>query len=303
VLDANPVHWAGPPPIGRVVLAEYPDARRAEAEVEARQLHLWMPAGPPASLGGALSVPGWRLGYLATNTEREPLTRRKVRQALAAALGGTVIAPALGAHAMPTASFLPPSVWTRTERAASPPGPAEVRKLLAESGIGRPPPMTLAITGLAPPLDGAALAQAVRAACEAGGLHLTVRSEAPEAAHKLAQRGEYDLVLAEAFVEGGDPHMLLYPLSTTEAAVRGSALNLSFFRQPRLDDLLIRASQVSFRPERERVYARAQALLAEELPWIPLYTRLHWVVARPEVRNLRLHPSGAHRLDRVTLAP
>ena len=36
-----------------------------------------------------------------------------------------------------------------------------------------------------------------------------------------------------------------------------------------------------------------------DAPWLPLYTRLHWVVARPEVRNLRLHPSGYHRLDRV----
>jgi peptide/nickel transport system substrate-binding protein len=177
-----------------------------------------------------------------------------------------------------------------------------VRRLLVESGIGRPPPVTLAIAGLAPPLDAGAVGQALRAACEAASLHLTVRPEAPEAAHRLAQRGEHDLVLAEALVEGGDPHMLLYPLSTTEAATKGTALNLSFFRQPRLDDLLIRASQVSFRPERERVYARAQALLAEELPWIPLYARLHWVVARPEVRNLRLHPSGAHRLDRVTLS-
>ena len=32
---------------------------------------------------------------------------------------------------------------------------------------------------------------------------------------------------------------------------------------------------------------------------MPLYVRLHWAVARPEVRNLRLHPSGNPRLDRV----
>ena len=37
---------------------------------------------------------------------------------------------------------------------------------------------------------------------------------------------------------------------------------------------------------------RAQAMLAEDLPWLPIYVRLHWAVARPEVRNLRLHPSG-----------
>jgi peptide/nickel transport system substrate-binding protein len=110
------------------------------------------------------------------------------------------------------------------------------------------------------------------------------------------------MVLMEAQAEGGDPHLLLYPLSTSEAAIKGPrAWNLSFYRNPRLDDLLIRASQLSFRLERQRVYERAQQVLTEDLPWIPLYVRLHWAVVRPEVRGLRLHPSGQPRLDRVSL--
>jgi hypothetical protein len=40
-------------------------------------------------------------------------------------------------------------------------------------------------------------------------------------------------------------------------------------------------------------------MLAEEMPWVPLYSRMHWAVVRPEVRNLRLHPSGNPRFDRV----
>ena len=42
-------------------------------------------------------------------------------------------------------------------------------------------------------------------------------------------------------------------------------------------------------------------MLAEDLPWIPIYVRLHWAVTRPEVKGLRLHPSGSPRLDRVWL--
>jgi len=48
---------------------------------------------------------------------------------------------------------------------------------------------------------------------------------------------------------------------------------------------------------------RAQALLADDMPWIPIYVRLVWGVTRPEVRNLRLHPTGLHRLNTVTLEP
>src|SRR5262252_5684233 len=101
------------------------------------------------------------------------------------------------------------------------------------------------------------------------------------------QAGDSELSLAEARVEAGDPHFLLYPLSSSEGATKGSAaVNLSFYRNRTLDDLLIRASQVSFRPERQRLYYRAQTMLSEEVPWVPVYVRLHWGVARPEVRNL-----------------
>src|SRR5437667_12441 len=108
--------------------------------------------------------------------------------------------------------------------------------------------------------------------------------------------------VAAATVLGGDPHLLLFPLSTSEGGTKGPrSLNFSFSRNPRLDDVLIRASQLSLRSERQRLYQRAQALLADDLPWIPIYVRLHWAVARAEVRGLRLHPTGFHRLDTVSL--
>jgi peptide/nickel transport system substrate-binding protein len=110
------------------------------------------------------------------------------------------------------------------------------------------------------------------------------------------------MILGEAVVLGGDPHLLLYPLSASEGRRRASrSETYSIARRASLDDLLIRASQLSYRPERQRLYQRAQAMLAEELPWIPVYVRLEWAVVRPDVRGLRLHPSGFHRLDTVSL--
>ena len=100
---------------------------------------------------------------------------------------------------------------------------------------------------------------------------------------------------------GGDPHLFLFPLSTSEGVAKGPrAMNFSFYRNPRLDDALIRASQLAFRTERQRLYHRAQAMLAEEMPWIPLYVRLQWAVVRPEVKGLRLHPTGLHHLDSLS---
>lgn len=302
VLEANPAYWGGTARTSRLVFVEQGDEARAVADLDARALDAYLPLAAPSRLAGALAVPGWRIGYLAMQTEREPFGRRRIRQGVAAALNQAALGPALDPLAIPLTSVLPPGMWGHVPVPAP---PAEsrgeiARRLLTEGGAVRAISVSLLVTSLAPPLDGARVAEALRGALAPNGVNLTVSTPPPSDARRLAQKGEHQMVLAEAAAEGGDPHLLLYPLSTSEGVGKGTgALNLSFFRNPRLDDLLIRGSQLSGRLERQRVYARAQALLADEAPWLPLYVRLHWMVARPEVRNLRLHPSGFHRLDRV----
>ena len=304
-LDAHGAHWGGAPRLGRLVFLEYPDVERGEADVDAGALDVLIPDGAPSRLAGALSIPGWRIGYLAMQTERDPFSRKKVRQALAAALDPQAIGAAVEPAAAPLLSFLPPGVWgSAGPAAAGSARPAVARRLLAEAGLGRGLSLSLLVAPLGWGVDAARLVEAVQGALAQAAIAVTVPPEPGEAALRMARSGEHQMALVEAEAEGGDPHLLLYPLSTSEGATKGAAaVNLSFYRNQRLDDLLIRGSQLSFRPERQRVYARAQALLADEVPWIPLYVRLHWAVARPEVRNLRLHPSGFHRLDRVVLEP
>jgi peptide/nickel transport system substrate-binding protein len=303
VLEARPGHWAGGPRVGRLVFTAAPDASQAAAALDAQALDLFFPAGAPTRQSGAVSVPGWRMGYLALQAEREPFSRVKVRRAVAAAIDPASISLAVGAAAVPLQGFVPSSVWARRDGAVILEGsPERAKKLLAESGFRRSnPPMLLVVDG-DKRTEMVRAAEAIRASLATADFAVALRPESIEAAHTLLRAGEYAMALVEAQAEAGDPHFLLYPLSTAEGAVKGpGASNFSFYRNPRLDDLLVRASQLSFKPERQKLYIRAQAMLAEDLPWIPIYVRLHWVVARPEVRNLRLHASGNHRLDRVTL--
>lgn len=301
ILEANPAYWGGSARSSRLIFVEQADEARAIADLDARALDAYVPLGAPSRLAGALAVPGWRIGYLAMQTEREPFGRRRIRQGVAAALNQAALGPALDPLAIPLTSVLPPGMWAHMPVPAPPAeGRGETaRRLLTEGGAARAISVSLLVAPLAPPLDGARVAEALRGALAPNGVNLTVLPS-PADPLRLAQNGEHQMVLAEAVGDGGDPHLLLYPISTSEGARKGSgALNLSFFRNPRLDDLLIRGSQLSGRLERQRVYARAQTMLADEAPWLPLYVRLHWMMVRPEVRNLRLHPSGFHRLDRV----
>jgi peptide/nickel transport system substrate-binding protein len=305
VLDAVTGHWSGGARADRLVFVDIGSDDQAETEMDARSVDVWMPPGPPRRAEGALSVPGLHVGFLAFQTEKEPFSRKKVRQAIAAAIDPPTLGAALGRAAVPLVSFLPPGVWARRDGPPLLGGTREtVAGLLREGGWAAHGKATLLVADdpAAPNLP--KFAEAIRAMLQAVDVGIQLRVEPPDAARAATQAGEHELVLAEALIAGGDPHLFLYPLSTSEGVGRGvRASNFSFYRSPRLDDVLIRAAQLSFRVERQRLYQRAQAMLADDLPWIPLYARLLWAVARPEVRGLRLHPTGLHRLNTVWLEP
>jgi peptide/nickel transport system substrate-binding protein len=301
-LEAVPGHWTGPSRAERLVFLEVTTDDHAEAEFDARALDVWFPSTPPRRAEWALSAPGLRVGYLAFQTEKEPFSRKRIRQAVASALDPSIIGVALERAAVPLQSFLPFGVWARREGSPILGGSRDhVKKLLADGGWPAGYKPTLVAVGDGHGLNVEKLAETLALILGAADIPVTARPEAAAGARTALQKGDYDIALTEATVIGGDPHLFLFPLSTSEGVAKGPrALNFSFYRNPRLDDALIRASQLSFRAERQRLYQRAQAMLAEEMPWIPLYVRLQWAVVRPEVKGLRLHPTGLHHLDTLT---
>ena len=302
-LEAAGGYWGGPPRMERIVFLEVSGDDNAEAEFDARSLDVWFPPGPPRRMTGALSTPGLRVGYLAFQTEKEPFSRKQIRHAVAAAVDPAAMGAALDATAVPLQSFLPPGVWARREGSPLLGGTRQqVRALLAEGGWPKGHKPTILVPAETAPLNFARLASTLEAALGAADIPVQVRPVPAAAARASLETGEHDMALVEATVLGGDPHLFLFPLSTSEGAAKGpKALNYSFYRNARVDDVLVRAAQLSNRVERARLYQRAQIVLVDDLPWLPLYVRLVWGVARPEVQNLRLHPTGFHRLSTVSL--
>jgi dipeptide transport system substrate-binding protein len=194
-------------------------------------------------------------------------------------------------------------VWARREGSPVLAGDRQAaKKLLVDGGWPRGQRAVLGVVPADGPLDVQRVAETLVAALGAIDIPAQLRAEPAEGPRPRLPSGETAMVLGEAAVLGGDPHLLLYPLSTSEGRKRAPRPEAySIMRQASLDDVLIRASQLFYRPERLRLYQRAQAMLADELPWIPVYVRLEWAVVRPDVRGLRLHPSGFHRLDTVFL--
>ncbi|HYB43557.1 MAG TPA: ABC transporter substrate-binding protein, partial [Candidatus Methylomirabilis sp.] len=202
-LDGNPSYWALPPRSPRVVLLEAPDTARGEADLDARNLDLLILSGAPSRLQGALSVAGWRIGYLAMQTEKEPFKRKKVRQAVAAALAPAAITTSVDPLATALGYFLPRGVWGWSETPAISLGDAAAaRRLLAEAGFGQGVTVSMVASAGAGP-EVARAADAIRAALGAASIAVSVRSEPPEVARAAMQGGASDLALAEAAVDAG----------------------------------------------------------------------------------------------------
>jgi peptide/nickel transport system substrate-binding protein len=302
-VEAVTGHWSGAPRTERIVFLDVSNDDHAEAEFAARALDIWFPPGPPRRPDGALSTPGLRVGYLAFQTEKEPFSRKKLRQAVAAALDPATLGGALERTAVPLQSFLPPGAWARREGSPVLGGTREqVRTLLRDGGWPQGATPVMLIPGDVSGINATRLAESMKQMLGGSDIPVRVKIEPSDMVRAALEGGAHELALAEASVVGGDPHLFLFPLSTSEGARPGpKALNFSFYRNPRLDDVLIRASQLASRQERARLYQRGQGLLADDMPWLPIYVRLVWGVARPEVRNLRLHPTGFHRLAPVSL--
>jgi peptide/nickel transport system substrate-binding protein len=304
VLEAAPAWRGEPPQSAKLTLHAIVDDAAALAGLSpGGVLHAALVAAPPAWAALGLQVeaaPTWRVGFLALRTDRGLTSRKTMRQAVALALDPGLVRPALGRWAAPHAGWLPPAAWAARDSARLPFDLARARRLVAQIAPADPTLTLLASDQVSGP-EAAGIAEAIRLSLSAAGFRVRIRLEAPDAAESAARQGTAELTIHEEALEVNDPDLLLGRLLATDGATPGTATNVAFIRSPLVDGMLVRARQLGFRPERFRIYQRLQALLAEELPYVPLYVRLQWMVARPEVRGIRLDPQGFHHLERIGL--
>jgi peptide/nickel transport system substrate-binding protein len=303
VLEAAQAWRGDPPRTARVVLdAVLDDAAALAGLAPGGPLHAALLAAPPAWAAVGLQVasgPTRRIGLLALRTDRGLTSRKTVRQAVALALDPALLRPALGQWAAPHAAWLPPGAWAARDATLFF-DPTRARRLLAQVAPVDPT-LTLLASEQASGPETAGIADAIRLSLGAAGFRVQVRLEPPDAAEAAARQGAAELTLHEETLEVNDPDIFLRRLLATDGATPGSATNVAFLRSPLVDGMLSRAGQLGFRPERFRLYQRLQGLLGEEMPYVPLYVRLQWMAARPEVRGMELDSGGLHRLERMGL--
>jgi oligopeptide transport system substrate-binding protein len=225
------------------------------------------------------------------NCKRAPFTDARVRRALALAIDRRAIIERAARGRQHPATVLVPPVLPGY---VSPPGLAqnmdEARRLLVEAGhpygAGLDEIAILVNKGL----GHGPIAEMIQQQW-ASGLGLRVRIEQVEWSVFMDRVEKLDYQVARAGWYGDymDPNTFL------DMFVTGGGNNETGWSNKTYDDLIARAARDPDATERLKLLARAEAILLDEAPIIPLYFYTNMMLARPGLEGLNANP--LNRID------
>jgi peptide/nickel transport system substrate-binding protein len=228
--------------------------------------------------------------YLGINLEAESLRDVRVRRAIAHAIDReALIAAKLDGRAQLARSFIVPGHWAFDETTPSYGyDPARARVLLAQAGLiarGGGPALRVTLRCGSDRFR-VSIARAIAAMLGAVGIEVDLRpSEVATLIADLA-RGRFELTLLE-IPEVVEPHVLRWFFASDHVPGPGrEGANRWRLRSTALDAALERGRVSTQRAARVRAYARAQHILADELPVIPLWHEDVVSVASPRAAHI-----------------
>jgi peptide/nickel transport system substrate-binding protein len=180
--------------------------------------------------------------------------------------------------------------------------PVKARKLLAEAGWQGPrePPLKLFAPSVASQYMPAPtrVAAIIKKCLAEVGITVEVVVSDPADHQRALWAGEHDLALHGWFNDNGDPDNFLYTLLDSDNTTGTRPSNIAFYSNAWFHDVIGMAQRTTdpkdptARTERERLYSQAQAILAIDVPWVPLAHSKVVFAQRSGVRGLVVQPSA-----------
>jgi peptide/nickel transport system substrate-binding protein len=231
-------------------------------------------------------APGVGTTYVGLNLEAPVLRDVRVREAIAHAIDRRAIVDAkLGGRARLARSWIVPGHWAFDPATAEHAyDPARARALLAEAGF-RPDAQRLALRCGSDRFR-QSIARVIASMLGAVGIAVDVRPS--EVATLIADlnRGRFELTMLEV-PEVVEPHTLTWFFGSDHVPGPGREGANRWRLQSRELDAALELGRTSVSPgERAAAYGKAQRLLAELLPVIPLWHEDVVAVKGPRARNL-----------------
>jgi peptide/nickel transport system substrate-binding protein len=304
LLRANPDYWEGRPSVRGLSFKIVPDAMVRVLEFKKGTIQFLQndiePDMLPWLTRNTDSVIEMKQGttfqYIGMNLQHPILRHQAVRQALALALDkDAIIRHLLKDQGTPATGLLSPHHWAYDGAVLVwPYDPAKARRLLDQAGFPDPdgdgPRHRFKLSFKTTNIDlRRRTAEAFKEQLQKVGIELEIRTYEWGTFYSDIKKGSFHL-FSLAWVGILDPD--IYYNIFHSASVPPNGDNRGRYRNAAIDALLERGRKATDISERKLAYKQIQQILAEELPYIPLWWIKNVIVRKPDIREFTPYPDG-----------
>ena len=306
VLEANADYWEGVPKIQRLIFKVVPDSATRLIQLQTDQIQA-MDGIDPNDLPiirrdkslKLITAQGLNVCYLAFNCRKPPLNDRNLRRVIAAAINKQdIIDDVYRGAAILAKNPLPPFIAGYNDSIPEHvvPDPEEILPI-----IKRPlrlDVMTNPRPYLPNPLRAAEM---IKADLAKAGIPVEIVPNEWGAHLSRTSHGEHEMALMGWVGDNGDADNFLYVLLDKDTTTLGSALNICFWVNDPYHDLMVAARRELDPEKRAALYRRAQEIVFEETPMVPLVHADALMACRANADGILFEVNGDILFHRATV--
>ncbi|MEH6531319.1 MAG: ABC transporter substrate-binding protein SapA [Photobacterium frigidiphilum] len=244
---------------------------------------------------------GMNVSFLALNNNKPILQDIRVRKAISFAINrDNLLDSVYYGTGTKAKSMLPPMSWAYNHKSqALDFDPEEAIRLLKEAGYDNKLTLSMWVPTEPRPYNPSPrkTAELIQANLKAIGIQVTMSHQDKLDRISMGEATSFDLILAGWIADNGDPDNFLRPLLSCDAKQVG--LNIANWCNLDFDNLLELALRTSKLDQRLNYYHRAQNILDQQVPLIPLAHGVHFQVHHKSLGGLQMSPFGTRSFSSV----
>lgn len=275
-LVKNPHYWDKKVPyLDSVTFTVVPDGNTRGTQLASNQIQINQ--APAYSSIKALQAqsnvkvtafPSSEVDYFAMNTTHKPFDDLSVRKAISLAIDKQAILKAvLYGHGQVAGAYLSPVTWAHDSTIK----PVQADVAAAKAALAKssaPNGFSTSITVASGDQDASTEAQLIQSDLAKIGIKVKINTIDPAAVVTARHAGNFDLLLGLYTTDIVDPDEIARFAGTYDGGVHTIYTG---FKSAKMDKLAEKASSVSSQSERKKAYDQMQQIIADQVPYIPLY--------------------------------
>lgn len=300
-LEAFPEYWEGAPKIAKLNVKTVPDANALQNEllsggvdISPNPTILSPDALNAISQSGTLKVerfPGSNIQYIGFYTQNSPFNNVKVRQAVAYAIDREkIIRELLSGQAKLAYSILPEESWAYTPGTKYAYDPAKAKQLLQEAGYnGEPVKFSYASGNQAVNQ----YSQVIQNSLKDVGMNVELETFEPATLLENLKKGQFQM--NTSIWIGGNQDPIFYRdlfASTDFPEKKPNGRNRARYSNAEFDKVIEEAVRTVDKSRARELYARAQEIVSNDVPLLPLWYPSSMVISTKRIGNVKINPSG-----------